>query len=93
MKWIVDFPFPEMDNFIDGSQHIHILVELGVLCISASVCIERNGVELKLNIAMEQKCLAGLDWDNLFLETEDRFPKKTCFESNTQKHPRWHIKL
>ena len=33
-----------------------------------------------LNIAM-----AGLDWDHLFLETEDRFPKKYCFESNEKK--------
>ena len=28
---------------------------------------------------------AGLDSDHLFLETEDLFPKKYCFESNEKK--------
>ena len=29
--------------------------------------------------------MAGLDWELLFLETEDLFPKKSCFESNEKK--------
>ena len=29
--------------------------------------------------------MAGLDWDHLFLETEDLFQKKYCFESNEKK--------
>ena len=29
--------------------------------------------------------MAGLDWELLFLETEDPFPKNYCFESNEKK--------
>ena len=29
--------------------------------------------------------MAGLDWELLFLETEDLFLKKYCFQSNEKK--------
>ena len=34
---------------------------------------------------VNSKAKAGLDWELLFLETEDLFPKKYCFESNEKK--------
>ena len=41
-----------------------------------------NGFIIRIQI---QVTMAGLDWELLFLETEDLFLKKYCFESNENK--------